>query len=346
MVGFLRYLKALGATQKKTVLVVGDVMIDEYIWGKVSRISPEAPVPVVEAKSESHGLGGACNVVQNLRALGSKVYVAGVVGNDLFGDRLVKMLTDEAVETGGILVDPSRPTTVKTRIMAQNQQIARIDKESRERIAPNIASSLCHYVESIADRIDVFLISDYAKGVITQDVSTHIIDIAKRCGKPVLVDPKGTNYIKYYGTTLITPNRYEAETVTGIKITDENSLVEAGDRLLEITGCEAAVITLDTEGMAVFEANGAVIHIPAVPCEVFDVTGAGDTVVSAMAMGVSCGLGIVDAAIVSTFAASVAVRKIGVAAVSVHEIENVLSTGYDLVITEKRSMTPKVTVRA
>jgi D-beta-D-heptose 7-phosphate kinase / D-beta-D-heptose 1-phosphate adenosyltransferase len=331
MVNPLRYAKAIAGTGKRTVLVVGDVMVDEYIWGKVTRMSPEAPVPVVEARSESYGLGGACNVVENLRALGAKVFVAGVIGADATGDRLLADLAHESVDIGGIVRDPLRPTTLKTRVMAQSQQVVRIDRESRQPVTADCVRQICAYIESVASRVDAIVISDYAKGVAVPELCAFVIDIGRRMGKPVLVDPKGADFRKYRGATMITPNRSEAEMATGMKIKDEATLDAVGERLLDLVGCDSVVVTLDAEGMRVFEAEGAITHVPALEVEVFDVTGAGDTVVSALAAGLSCGLTFVDAGVLSTFAASVTVRKIGVAAVSPREIEAAMNEGYELV---------------
>lgn len=342
----MRYAKALAAAARKTVLVVGDVMVDEYIWGKVTRVSPEAPVPVVEVRSESHGLGGACNVVQNLRALGTRVYVAGVVGKDSMGAKLLEDLADEHVDTGGIVRETGRPTTVKTRIMAQNQQVARIDRESRRPVQASTIEAILRYVVAMADAVDVFVISDYAKGVVVPEICTFVIETARRLGKPVLVDPKGADYSKYRGATMITPNRTEAELATGMRITDAASLDAVGERLIQMVGCDAVAVTLDAEGMRVFESSGAVTHVPAAQVEVFDVTGAGDTVVSATAVGLSCGLGFVDASVLATFAASVTVRKIGVAAVSPKEIEGAMSAGYGLVPDVRRAVPADVTAGA
>ena len=305
-------------SSRPRLLVVGDLMIDHYLWGQTQRISPEAPVPVVDVHRESEVLGGAGNVVNNLVALGAQVAVASAIGPDENGHRLRRMLEDLGVETSAVLEEPGRRTTRKSRVIASHQQVIRFDSESRQGLLPETEEALLEKIEAQIGRSDTVLLSDYGKGVLTERFTQEVIALAKRHGVRVMVDPKGTDYSKYRGATAITPNRKEASEATGIAITDEASLREAGFRLREELELERAIITLSEEGMAIFGEEMRVI--PTVAKEVYDVTGAGDTVIATLGFVRAAGGSIDEAARIANAAAAVVVGKLGSATATWEEI--------------------------
>jgi D-beta-D-heptose 7-phosphate kinase/D-beta-D-heptose 1-phosphate adenosyltransferase len=301
------------------ILVIGDLMIDHYLWGGCERISPEAPVQVVDIARETTVLGGAGNVVNNLVTLGARVSVAGVSGDDENGVELKNMLTSLGASCEGLIVQEGRKTSKKSRIIASNQQILRYDKESKDSIETDSANKLIDYVQSIVDECDMVILSDYGKGVITDTVAQGIIVSANAKGKKVLVDPKGKDYRKYSGAYLLTPNKKEASEATGIVIKDESSLREALLSLKSTCDLQCSMITLSEDGIAIYDDN--MRRYPTVAKEVFDVTGAGDTVIASLSFALSCGLSIDEAAPFANHAAAVVVGKIGSATVTIDEIE-------------------------
>lgn len=301
------------------ILVIGDLMIDHYLWGGCERISPEAPVQVVDIARETTVLGGAGNVINNLAALGSRVFVAGVIGDDEIGKELQKMLNQLGVSTEGLVVQEGRKTSKKSRIVASNQQILRYDRESKEAISEPSAYAIVTYAASIMGQCDAVILSDYGKGVITDAVAQGIISHARALGKKVLVDPKGKDYTKYRGAYLLTPNKKEASEATGISINDESSLRAALLQLKETCDLECSMITLSEDGIAIDD--GTMRRFPTVAREVFDVTGAGDTVIASLSYALSCGMSIDESAKFSNRAAAVVVGKIGSATVTLDEIE-------------------------
>lgn len=311
----------------KKVIVLGDVMLDEYIWGEVSRISPEAPVPVVEVQRMSYMPGGATNVAMNIASLGGKVYLAGVVGADEAGERLRALFLSNGVNIDGLRVDQGQPTTLKTRIMARNQQVMRVDREVRKPITKAIMQELLAYILETIVGVDALLVSDYAKGVTVPTLLRGAIAAAKEHGKPVVVDPKGRDFSGYKGATVITPNQLEAALAVNEEIIDEASLVEVGQRLLHQVGCEAVLITRGEEGMSLFEGNGRVIHLPAVAREVYDVTGAGDTAVGVFTLALAAKTKLADCARIANCAAGIVVGKLGTAVVTPEELKVALD-GY------------------
>lgn len=317
-----QFLDRIGAVK---ALVVGDLMLDEYLWGKTERISPEAPVQVVDITHEDLRLGGAGNVINNLVTLGCQVHVASVLGNGHDGDLIRSMLDAIQVDTTGLLFDPRRKTSRKTRILASHQQMMRFDRESREPITAEQEQILATYVRENAARYDVILISDYLKGVLTEGLLQQIIQIGKERGLPVVIDPKGTDYHKYRGATLLTPNRKETEVASRVAITDLDSLRLAGRTLLENLDLETLVVTRSEEGISIFFRDGQEVHLPTQAQEVYDVTGAGDTVLSLIGVGLACGLSIAEAAHVANLAAGVAVSKVGTSTVSIDEIRDSFS---------------------
>jgi D-beta-D-heptose 7-phosphate kinase/D-beta-D-heptose 1-phosphate adenosyltransferase len=308
-------------------LVIGDLMLDEYLWGRAERISPEAPVQVVDVTREDLRLGGAGNVVNNLVALGCKVAVCSVIGGDENGSQLCQAFTGKGVELAGLFEDPARCTSKKTRVIAAHQQIVRIDRESKDPVSTVYEDLIIDYLTSQGEKFHVILVSDYLKGVLTPRVLAAVCAVGKQHGIPVVVDPKGDDYSKYRGATLLTPNRKEAEIASRKAITDEDSLNQAAAVLLGGLDLAALLITRSEAGMSLFMADGSRFHIPTVAREVFDVTGAGDTVLSVLSLGLACGLAPVEAARLANVAAGIVVGKLGTSTASPAEIIAVI--GHD-----------------
>ena len=312
-----------------TILVIGDVMMDEYIWGNVSRISPEAPVPILDIVSESQRLGGAANVIHNLRTLGGNTYLCSVIGDDATGDKLQNELQALGVNTDGLLTDSERPTTIKTRIIAQYhqhyQQMVRLDRENRKDIGGKYISRILDTVTQILPVIDGVIIEDYGKGVITGELVQHVVSLTRQAGKVVAVDPKTNHFARYQGVSVITPNHHEAGASLNLTIDNHQQLLLAGKQLLEKLQSEYVLITRGKEGMSLFERkNRMVTHVPTMAQEVFDVTGAGDTVIAALTLSLASGASPVDAVLLSNTAAGVAVGKMGTATVDQEELQTEL----------------------
>jgi len=320
------------------LLVVGDLMIDEYVWGDVERISPEAPVQVVEVHNEEYTLGGSGNVVNNLVALGARVTALGVIGAGRDGKLLLDKLIDLDVDTRGIIREAKRPTTKKTRIIADRQQVLRIDRETKKEIAPQTFKSLVRMAERIIPEVDVVLISDYGKGVITAALVSKVAAAAKKHQKITVADPKGLDFKKYAGVTLLTPNKKEASLAAGIDIVDEKSLMDAGARLLENSGVETLLITCGKDGMVLFEAGCKPFKISARAREVYDVSGAGDTVIAVLGLGLAAGLSCKDATALANTAAGIVVGKVGTATVSRKELTQALSQAPDDSAAKEKSL--------
>jgi len=301
------------------ILVIGDLMLDHYLWGSCDRISPEAPVQVVDVKKETTVLGGAGNVINNLLVMGAKVNVLSVIGDDRNGKELLEMLKESGADASGLVKQKGRHTSKKSRVVASHQQMIRYDSESKNDIDEKSEMELFNRFEKIIMDVDALLLSDYGKGVLTQILTCKLIECAKKNKKFILVDPKGSDYSKYKGATLITPNKKEAIEATKIDIQDEQSLHEAGKLLKSSLELDYAVITLSEDGMAIF--GNEVIKVPTVAREVFDVTGAGDTVLASFGYALSCGLDIKESALFATSAAAVVVGKLGSATVSLDEID-------------------------
>ncbi|MGH7897080.1 MAG: D-glycero-beta-D-manno-heptose-7-phosphate kinase, partial [Candidatus Binatia bacterium] len=299
-------------------LVIGDLMLDQFIWGRVSRISPEAPVPVVQVTAESFHLGGAANVAANIRALGGRAAIAGIIGADSAGRRLVAELESIGVGVSGVVRSRSGSTIRKIRILAHQQQVVRLDREPpaiddrlRKRVVDRSLGSL--------DGFDGVLISDYNKGVIGADLLARLA--ARPNGRPmVFIDPKRGNFRHYAGATLVKPNLEAAAAASGIEIRDERALKRAGERLLELWSSEAVLISRGEEGMTLFRKGHGMRHFPTAAREVFDVTGAGDTVLSTAALALAAGSSFEDAAVLANCAAGIVVGKIGTATASATEL--------------------------
>lgn len=306
------------------VLVVGDIIMDEYIWGNVSRISPEAPVPVVEVVEETKMLGGAANVVSNIASLGGKTILCGVVGDDPTGSEILLRLKELGSVTDGIIVDPERPTSIKTRIIAQNQQVVRFDRESRRQISPQSIERLLGVVRELWDGIDAVVVADYGKGVVSGSLMKEMKNIVRRSNVVLGVDPKTGNFQHYKGVDVVTPNHHEAGAFCGIEIVDEESLLRAGKQMLEQLDCGSVLITQGKEGMTLFEREGDISHIPTMAKKVFDVTGAGDTVIAALCLSLASGMELKSAAMISNFAAGIVVGEVGTSSVRAEDLTKVI----------------------
>ena len=300
------------------ILVAGDLMIDHYLWGKCERISPEAPVQVVNVGSETKLLGGAGNVVHNLIALGAEVDVISVIGGCEISNELKALLKDINVRPDYLIEQKDRITSKKSRIIASQQQVVRYDRESVDPISKNSQDSLLSIYKKILNHYDVVLLSDYGKGVLTSELTQMLIKIAKKNNIKVLVDPKGLNYSKYAGAYLLTPNKKEASEATQININSNESLLQAITKLKKLCHLNVSLITLSEQGVAIFD-NSLRVH-PTVAREVFDVTGAGDTVLASLGFALSCGYEIDQAVEFANLAAGVVVSKIGSATATLDEI--------------------------
>ncbi len=315
-----RFKRIISKFNNVKILVIGDLILDEFIWGEVSRISPEAPVPVVWVKNESFMPGGAANVANNIVSLDGKVYLAGVIGDDERGRLLKEKLDEEGADTDCIILDNSRPTTLKTRVIAHHQQVVRIDREDVAPINGPVFDELINRLKKIIPKVDAIIIEDYGKGVIIPELLKIVLSFAKRLNKIITVDPKEEHFSYYRDVTAITPNQSEASAACGIKIKDEESLQKAGQRLLARLKCDAILITLGERGMQLFEKGGRIVHIPTVAQEVFDVSGAGDTVIGAFTLCLGCGADMVDSAYISNYAAGIVVGKVGIAVTTQEEL--------------------------
>ena len=307
------------AISRTRALVIGDVMLDEQITGKADRISPEAPVPVVQVEAEEQRPGGAANVAANLAALGASVAVAGVVGADPQAETLRAVLHARGIEPL-LVCDPARPTTTKTRIIAHQQQIARVDREDRRPAGDGIRQNLWGLVEGEIARTHVVILSDYLKGVLTSDFTSMLI---RRCaGIPVFVDPKGPDYQKYRGAFAITPNVKEAFEALRAQPDQPESIDDAGRMLAVLLAPTAVIVTRGEEGMSLYRSGAAPLHAPAAPRQVYDVTGAGDTAVAVLALCCAAGADLETALRVANSAAGIAVGKLGAATVSIEELRS------------------------
>jgi D-beta-D-heptose 7-phosphate kinase/D-beta-D-heptose 1-phosphate adenosyltransferase len=301
------------------ILVVGDLMLDRFVWGRVERISPEAPVPVVEVVKETVHLGGAANVAYNLAVLKARPLLVGVVGSDEAGDRLVEELHRQEISSEGIVRDEGRSTTIKTRIIAHNQQVCRTDREDKTPLSQGTVDQMRSTFQTLLEQVQGMIRSDYAKGALSAALVVDLIQEARQAKKFLAVDPKSDDFSVYRGASIVTPNKKEAVRASGVEIVDEASFIHAGEKLLEVTASDYLLITRGEEGMTLFEGKEH-SHIPTVAREVFDVSGAGDTVIASLTLAVAAGASIRDAAILANHAAGVAVGKLGTAAATGEEI--------------------------
>ncbi len=310
------------------ICVVGDLMRDIFIWGRVRRISPEAPVPVVEVERETAMLGGAANVVNNLIALGAKIYLAGVVGDDEVGERLLNELLEKGVNIEGVVVEPGRPTTVKTRIIAHSQQVVRFDREVRKPISEKSRNLIIKALQDFISEVDLVLISDYAKGVVSIELTSGLFPLAHKYGKWIIVDPKISNLHCYRGAELITPNHIEAGQAVRFEVEEDEEVERAGRLLLKELEAKAILITRGERGMSLITNSGDVHHIPTQAREVYDVTGAGDTVISTLGVSLACGMDLYSACLLANLSAGLGIAKLGTSVVSREELKDALINGW------------------
>ncbi len=310
--------------KRPKILVAGDLILDEYLWGGVTRISPEAPVPVLETRSENLSLGGAANVAHNLVALGCEVYLVGAIGQDEKGDKLLSLIEENNIHSGGIFRFVHRPTTSKMRIIAHNQQILRIDKEDNRPITEETEKKILDFISKTVPDMDGVICSDYQKGILTEKVLKHLLQRARSSKKQVIVDPKSADFSLYKGATVLTPNQAEVERSVPIKVNSKEDLERAAQYLLTLTKAEALLVTRGKDGMILYGSKGKPVEIPTVAREVFDVTGAGDTVVSVFGMALFVGFDFRDSAWLSNMAGSIVVGKVGTAVVTLNEINDYL----------------------
>jgi len=304
----------------KKMLVIGDLILDEFVWGKVSRISPEAPVPVVLVDNESFMPGGASNVANNINSLGAKAYLVGVVGNDDRAGILKGELEHRGVNIDGIFADSQRPTILKTRVIAHQQQVVRIDKEKTDPLKDSTIKKIANFIEDVIDEMDGIIVEDYGKGLITPKLLDRIVPLAKKKRKIIAVDPKEEHFSYYKGVTLLTPNNAEASRAVGFEIKDKQTLKKAGFELLKKLKARVVLITLGENGMMVFEDGKTPKKIETIAQEVFDVSGAGDTVASSYALSLISGATPIQAAHIANCAAGIVVGKVGIAVVTQDEV--------------------------
>lgn len=317
--------KYIGRFPETNILVIGDIIMDEYIWGDVSRISPEAPVPVVAVQEETKMLGGAANVINNIFSLGGKSVLCGVIGDDEPGREIVERLQGLGQTTNGIISEKDRRTSIKTRVVAHNQQVVRFDKESRKEIGPDSVKRILDFIQERMASLDAVIVADYGKGVISEKLMNGIRKLLKKSDIVLSVDPKTENFRYYESIDLMTPNHHEAGAFCRVDIVNEETLVQAGTQIIQELNCRSVLITQGKDGMTLFEEGGDINHIPTVARQVFDVTGAGDTVISTLCLGLASGMDLKSAAIISNFAAGIVVAEVGTSTVSSEELNKVLN---------------------
>lgn len=298
-------------------------MLDEHIWSRVSRISPEAPVPIADVARINHVPGGCGNVATNISALGGIPLLVGLIGKDSSGDKLRKALSQAKISTSHIVVDSKRPTILKSRIIAGSQHLVRVDREDRTILSPKLTNTITARLKKLISKVDAVIISDYGKGIVTEKTAQTAIALARKYKKPVAIDPKGVNYAKYRGATIITPNLREAAIAARRLIINEQSLIKAGRVLRKATQAEFILITRGRDGMSLFASDSAT-YIPAIPREVFDITGAGDTVIATLSLALAAGAKMKTACILANTAASVVVGKISTAPCFREELEEAI----------------------
>lgn len=311
----------LNVARERRIVVLGDVMLDEFIWGDVSRISPEAPVPVVDVKRESTHLGGAANVLANLLSLGADGCVVGIIGNDYAADRIRLSLKEKSSSQrdDGLIAIDGRPTTIKTRIIAQHQMVVRADREHRAPVNGEVEQRIISVAQEALTNAHALVVSDYDKGVITRRILESVLPEAYE-RMPVLVDPKLRNFDWYRPATLVTPNHHEAFRLTGVDDASELPLQTAATRIREILACDAVLITRGDRGMMLFERDNPPVKVKTAAREVFDVTGAGDTVIATLALALAAGASMTEAALLANQTAGIVVGKLGTATATKDEL--------------------------
>jgi D-beta-D-heptose 7-phosphate kinase/D-beta-D-heptose 1-phosphate adenosyltransferase len=321
------------------ILIIGDLMLDEFVWGKVSRISPEAPVPVVWVQSESVMPGGAANVANNIRALGGQVALIGVIGQDRWGSALLSDLASREIDTSGV-IHADRPTTVKTRVIAHHQQVVRVDREQRGSLPEQLIRRLIDGIAKRLPNVDAVVIEDYGKGVITRQLLEAVVPMARQHRRIITVDPKEEHFDLYHRVTVLTPNRAEAGGAVGRELETEADVERAGQELLKRLQCDGLLVTLGEHGMCLFEQGARPLRIPTVAQEVFDVAGAGDTVIATFTLALASGASMEQAARIANAAAGIVVGKLGVATATPAELRVKLTNAATRVSSRQQRMRP------
>lgn len=312
--------RAVSAFRGARILVLGDVMLDRYWWGTVNRISPEAPVPVLRKQRSTTNPGGAANVAANVSSLGGTPFLVGVIGSDEPGREMAASLEARGIDATHLIRTSTRPTTVKTRIVAHNQHVVRIDDEDSRPIEEDLVSQVLERIDSLISLVDLIVISDYAKGLLTRELLGVIIQKAGRVGCRVIVDPKGTDFSRYNGAYLLTPNRKEALAATNLSPDQNDGVIHAGLELLEVVAVESILITQGEDGMTLFERKREPMHLPAQARAVYDVTGAGDTAIATIGLALATHALLPAAAQLANIAAGLAVERVGTATVQAGEL--------------------------
>ncbi len=287
-------------------------MLDRYYWGAVARISPEAPVPVVEVESESTRLGGAANVAHNIASLRGIPFIVGIIGNDTGGQALSKIIRESGFPTDGIVVDPNRPTTVKTRVIAHHQHVVRIDQEVKHDIGEESQGKILDLLRKIILSLDGIILEDYNKGVIVKNLIPELVALARSKGKIITVDPKFNNFFEYKRVTVFKPNRKETEEALGCRLADQQAVEKAGQQLVERLEADSVLLTRGEEGISLFERSGTITHVPTRARHVADVSGAGDTVISTLTMALAAGSTVQEASSLANFAGGVVCGEVGI----------------------------------
>lgn len=311
--------KIFQKSRKKRIAVIGDVMLDKYVYGDVARISPEAPVQVVDVNRTEYKLGGAANVANNIKTLDSEPVLIGVIGDDIDGDMFLETLRKQKIAATGIFKDTTRPTTTKTRVIAHAQHILRIDHEIKQNVIGKLSQNILNFIKSNLSGFECIILQDYNKGVLPKPVINKVISMFREAGKPVLVDPKFDNFFEYKNVTVFKPNRKEIQDVMGVRIDGDDSAVEIGKKLFEIMKCEWLILTRGEKGMMLFdkEKNKTIVHnIPTKARRVADVSGAGDTVISTLAVALCGGASIGEAIILANQAAGLVCEEVGIVPIS------------------------------
>ncbi len=306
---------------EKKIAVVGDVMLDKFIWGKITRVSPESPVPIIDVEKESEHLGGAANVAMNIKSLSSDILLFGIIGNDESGTHFKKILEKNKISTYGIVRD-NRPTTVKTRIIAHNQHITRIDKEVKKKISEKTENKIFSLIKKKIDEIDAIILEDYNKGVLTENLISKIIDLSLKKNKIVTVDPKLENFFSYKNVFLFKPNTKEIENSLKIPVHTDSEIEIAGKKLLEKLNAKHILITRSENGMSLISRDGNIFHIPTIAKKIADVSGAGDTVIATLTLSLACGLSTLESAMLSNIAAGSVCEEIGVVPITKEKLQN------------------------
>ncbi len=315
----------LSCFSKSKIIVIGDVMLDEYHWCKVNRISPEAPVPICQVERTTLVPGGASNVANNIHCLGATAYLLGVIGKDSSGEKLVSACREFGLSTEGVILDASRPTILKSRVVAHHQHVIRLDREHTSDLSDSIVAQLKQSFDRLLPICDGVVISDYLKGTLTNDLLSYVISSAKAAGKPVVVDPKGRQYEKYLGATVLTPNFSEFETAISPKPADtEAHILDGGLDLIGRLSLSGLVVTRSEKGMSVIGTDGVKVDIETQARQVFDITGAGDTVISLLILALSCGLPLEQSARIANAGAGIVVAKVGTSTITLAELQDVL----------------------